>query len=264
MHNQSPSSDRSSTENAPRRRRVYILPNLFTTANMLCGFYAVIAAFNGNFVNSAWAIMIAILFDSMDGRVARLTRATSSFGVQYDSLSDLTSFGVAPALVGYLWCLQPFGRLGWLAAFLFVVCAALRLARFNISTDTVPKNYFQGLPSPVAAATVATGILFYHDLSFDFYRPPFLLTLMLVQASLMISSIRFLSFKEFRINRYNSFGVLAVVILTIILIAVRPEVTLFGMCLLYTCVNVGLHVYQEFFSKKHPQVSAATKEAPHK
>lgn len=222
------------------RRRVYILPNLFTTGNMLCGFYAIVAAIHGNFINAAWSIIIAILFDTMDGRVARLTRATSSFGLQYDSLSDLTSFGVAPALVGYLWCLEPYGRLGWLAAFLYVACAALRLARFNISTDVVPKGYFQGVPSPCAAATVATAILFYSDMGLTFHKPPYLLSLMLVQASLMISNVRFLSFKEFRVNRDNSFGVLAVVILTVILIAVRPEVTLFGMCLLYTLINLVL------------------------
>ena len=130
-----------------------------------------------------------------------------------------------------------------MAAFVYVVCAALRLARFNVSADTIPKKYFQGLPSPVAAATVASAILFYQDMEFAFHRPPFLLALMLTQASFMISSIRFSSFKEFKMNRGNSFGVLAVVILTIVLIAIRPEVTLFGMCLLYTLANVSIHLY---------------------
>ena len=174
--------------------------------------------------------MIAMIFDSMDGRVARLTRATSDFGVEYDSLSDLISFGMAPGLTAYLWALEPWGRLGWLASFLYVVCAALRLARFNVLVNTIPKRYFQGLPSPLAAATVATSIIFYNEIGLkpgpktaDWFIP---LTIM-VLGSLMISTIRFSSFKDFKVSRENSFGVLAVGILTLVLIAVKPEVTLF-------------------------------------
>src|SRR5690554_3750591 len=138
-----------------RRRGIYLLPNAFTTANLFAGFFAVVQAMNGRFEMAAIAIFIALVFDGMDGRVARLTNTQSAFGEQYDSLADMISFGMAPALVMYVWALQGLGRWGWLAAFIYVVGAALRLARFNINTAVVDKRFFQGLPSPSAAALVA-------------------------------------------------------------------------------------------------------------
>lgn len=232
-----------------RIRKVYILPNMFTTANMFCGFYAVVAAIHKDYLTAAWAVMIAMIFDSMDGRVARLARATSAFGVEYDSLSDLMSFGVAPALIAYLWCLEPFGRIGWLAAFLYLVCAALRLARFNVMINAVPKKYFQGLPSPLAAATVATSVIFYNEMGLQVSKDSYILGVMFVLASLMISTIRFPSFKEVKVNRENSFGVLAVGILTLVLIAVKPEVTLFLLCLVYVVVGLLLNAYRLVFQR---------------
>lgn len=230
-------------------KKIYVLPNLFTTANMFCGFYAIVAAIHGDFLTAAWSILVAMIFDSMDGRVARLTRATSAFGVEYDSLSDLLSFGVAPALVTYLWCLEPFGRIGWLASFLYVVCAALRLARFNVLSNSVPKRYFQGLPSPLAAATVATAVIFYNEMGLKFAKDTYILAVTFILASLMISTVRFTSFKEFKVNRENSFGVLAVGILTLVLIAVKPEITLFVMCLLYIVVGILLDLYRVLFRR---------------
>lgn len=241
-----------------RLKKIYILPNLFTTANMFCGFYAIVAAINQNYLTAAWSILIAMIFDSMDGRVARLTRATSAFGVEYDSLSDLVSFGMAPALVTYLWCLQPFGRLGWLAAFLYLACAALRLARFNVLVDTVPKRYFQGLPSPLAAATVATAVIFYHELGLQISKDRYMLGLTLALGSLMISTIRFPSFKEFKFSRENSFGVLAVGILTLVLIAVRPEVTLFLVCGFYIVGGVLWDLHRIVFRRKDASTVVST------
>ncbi|MBI3543575.1 MAG: CDP-diacylglycerol--serine O-phosphatidyltransferase [Deltaproteobacteria bacterium] len=233
-------------------KKIYVLPNLFTTANMFCGFYAIVASIHGNFQTAAVSILVAMVFDSMDGRVARLTRATSAFGVEYDSLSDLISFGMAPGLTAYLWALEPWGRLGWLASFLYVVCAALRLARFNVLVDKVPKRYFQGLPSPLAAATVATSIIFYNEIGLkpgpntkDWYIPATVLAL----GSLMVSTIRFPSFKEFKFSRENSFGVLAVAILSAVLLAVKHEVTLFAICVVYIVVGMGLDLYRVLFRR---------------
>src|SRR6476661_3264801 len=140
---------------ALRRRGIYLLPNLFTTAALFFGFYAIVQAMNGRFENAAIAIFIAMVLDGLDGRIARLTHTTSEFGAQYDSLSDMVSFGAAPALVMYEWALKDMGKAGWIAAFVYCVGAALRLARFNTNIDVVDKRYFQGLPSPMAAAFVA-------------------------------------------------------------------------------------------------------------
>ncbi len=243
-------------------KKIYVLPNLFTTANMFCGFYAIVAAIHGNFLTAGWSILVAMIFDTMDGRVARLTRATSEFGVQYDSLSDLISFGMAPGLTAYLWALEPWGRLGWLASFLFVVCAALRLARFNVMVNTVPKKYFQGLPSPLAAATIATSIIFYNEIGLkpgpntkDWFIPVTVMAL----GSLMISTIRFPSFKDFKVSRENSFGVLAVGILTLVLIAVKPEVTLFVICVLFTVVGLIMDAYRVAFRRKDAVAAPASK-----
>jgi CDP-diacylglycerol--serine O-phosphatidyltransferase len=231
-------------------KKIYILPNLFTTANMFCGFYCIIAAIRGEYLNASWAILGAMIFDSMDGRIARLTRATSAFGVEYDSLSDLLSFGVAPSILAFQWCLQPFNRLGWLAAFLYVVCAALRLARFNVLVHQIPKSYFQGIPSPLAACTLATAVIFYTEMELKVPKEGYMLGLILVLASLMISTIRFPSFKEMKVSKENSFGLLAVVVLTLVLIAIKPEVTLFVMCIAYIVVGALLDLRRAIFRKK--------------
>src|SRR5471030_2470512 len=147
------------TPKIKRKMPVYILPNLLTTGNMFFGFYSMIQSLSGNFTMAAYAIIWAAVFDTLDGRVARLTRSTSKFGMEYDSLSDLVSFGVAPAILLYQWALKPFDRLGWLACFLFLACGALRLARFNVQVASIEKKYFQGLPIPMAAGIVATSVM---------------------------------------------------------------------------------------------------------
>lgn len=197
-----------------------------------------IAAIHGQFVSAAWAIVAASVFDMLDGRIARLAKATSQFGVEYDSLSDLVSFGMAPGILLYQWALEPFDRLGWLAAFLFVACGALRLARFNVNSSALPKGFFQGLPIPMAAGMVATFIIFSNALNWHSAQEPWVLVLTFGLASLMVSTIRFPSFKELNWRSRASFGYLLVGVLAMILIAVRPEITLFLLLTSYVCLSL--------------------------
>lgn len=221
-------------------RKVYLVPNIVTTGNMFCGFYSIIASIHGDFVPAAWAIIAASIFDMLDGRIARLAKATSQFGVEYDSLSDLISFGTAPAVLLYQWALQPFERLGWLAAFLFLVCGALRLARFNVMTGVISKKYFQGLPIPMAAGVVATFIIFNQTQGWpsDGFRNVLVLILTFGLSSLMISTIKFPSFKELNWRSRASFGFLMIGVLSMILIAVKPEVTLFLILTFYIAASL--------------------------
>src|ERR1700681_3788491 len=154
--------ERALAKNRIRRRGIYLLPNLLTTAALFAGFYAIVQAMNGRFDQSAVAIFVAMVLDGLDGRVARLTKTQSAFGAEYDSLSDMVSFGAAPALVIYEWSLKGMGKLGWFAAFVYCACAALRLARFNTNIDVVDKRYFQGMPSP-AAAVLCAGVIWVID-----------------------------------------------------------------------------------------------------
>lgn len=226
-----------------RIKKIYIVPNFVTTANMFCGFYSMIAAIKGDFVTAAWAILAASIFDMLDGRVARLAKATSQFGVEYDSLSDLISFGAAPAILLHQWALEPFGRLGWLAAFLYLACGALRLARFNVLSSVLPKKYFQGLPIPMAASVVATFIIFVHQYSFwDASQKWPVLILTFGLASLMVSTIRFPSFKELNWRSRGSFGYLMVGVLAMILIAAKPELTLFAALAAYVLLSLAWNV----------------------
>ncbi|MEO5970672.1 MAG: CDP-diacylglycerol--serine O-phosphatidyltransferase [Bdellovibrionia bacterium] len=223
-------------------KKIYLVPNFVTTANLFCGFYAIIATIHQEFVVAAWAIIAAGVFDMLDGRIARMAKATSQFGVEYDSLSDLLSFGAAPAVLLYQWALEPFDRLGWLAAFLFLACGALRLARFNVSSAMVPKNYFQGLPIPMAAGMVATFIIFNNTSSWPVSKENFVLFLTFSLASLMVSTIRFPSMKEFNWRSRATFGYLLIGVLTMILIAVKPEVTLFLIGTCYITLSLAWNI----------------------
>jgi CDP-diacylglycerol--serine O-phosphatidyltransferase len=235
-------------------RKVYLVPNFVTTANMFCGFYSAIASIHGDYLAAAWAIMAASVFDMLDGRIARLAKATSQFGVEYDSLSDLISFGMAPAILLYLWALEPFGRLGWAAAFLFMACGALRLARFNVTSGTQPKNFFQGLPIPMAAGMVATFIIFCQALDLGPLRFPTLL-LSFGLASLMVSTIKFPSFKELNWKSRASFGYLMVGVLAMILIAAKPEVTLFLLLSAYVVLSLGWNIWVLLRGEAHSAIS---------
>lgn len=225
-------------------RAVYLLPNLFTTGGLFGGFYAIIAAGQGNFEHACLAIFIAALLDGLDGRVARLTNTQSEFGVQYDSLADLVSFGMAPALVMYHWALQylrtdspALGKLGWLAAFLYAACAALRLARFNSQVSTVDKRWFVGLASPAAAAIMASFVWTLHDFEWQgaALRLPAMVVTVVV-ALLMVSNIRYPSFKGGRTGPQGErvpFWALLLVVAALIALAMYPPQTLLLVFALY-------------------------------
>jgi len=209
-------------------RGIYFLPNLFTSLNLFCGFYAVIASINGRFVAAAISIVVAGVFDSLDGKIARATNTTSAFGVEYDSLADLISFGLAPGIMVYLWSLRPLGRLGWLAAFLFVACGALRLARFNTQAGKVNSNFFVGLPIPAAAGMCAATVLVCFKLGIAAKINPIIVLLMVYALSfLMVSSIQYNSFKKPELFKKMNFNVLVASILVMIFIAAQPSIALF-------------------------------------
>ncbi|MBE0599137.1 MAG: CDP-diacylglycerol--serine O-phosphatidyltransferase [Desulfuromonadales bacterium] len=217
------------------RRGVYILPNLFTTGNLFAGFYGIVSAMNGNYQVAAWFILISAIFDALDGKVARLTGTTSKFGVEYDSLVDLVAFGVAPGLLMYAWALKPFGKLGWLAAFLYVVCGALRLARFNVQVTTVESKRFVGLPIPAAASMVAACVLlFYHLGGSGTIQKVSILILIYVLAFLMVSNFRYYSFKDPELFKRQPFGFLVLAIFLIIVIVAQPEIMFFTLFVIYT------------------------------
>ncbi|MDN3557114.1 CDP-diacylglycerol--serine O-phosphatidyltransferase [Halomonas maura] len=210
-----------------RRKGIYLLPNLFTTSALFSGFFAVVAAINGDFTAASIAIFIAMVLDGLDGRVARLTNTQSAFGAEYDSLSDMLSFGVAPGLVAFTWILQDVGKTGWVVAFLYVACAALRLARFNVQLGSVDKKWFIGLPSPSAAAVVAASVWTFH--SFDAEAFGFkLLMLFVVGAAgiLMVSNIRYYSFKDVDLKGPVPFVMLLAIVLGFVVISIEPSVML--------------------------------------
>lgn len=216
------------------KKGVYLLPNLFTTGTLFAGYYSIVSAMNGRYDVAAWFILVASIFDALDGKVARLTGTTSKFGVEYDSLADLVAFGVAPSLLMYQWALQDFGKLGWLAAFLFLVCGALRLARFNVQVATVESKRFVGLPIPAAAAMVSTTVLlFYHLGGTGEIKKVSVLLLIYLVAFLMVSNVRFHSFKDPELFKRQPFGFLVLAIMLIIVIVARPEIMLFSLSAIY-------------------------------
>ncbi|MDD5330015.1 MAG: CDP-diacylglycerol--serine O-phosphatidyltransferase [Sulfuricella sp.] len=217
-----------------RRRGIYLLPNMFTTAALFAGFYAIVQAMNGSFEQSAVAIFIAMVMDGLDGRVARLTRTQSAFGAEYDSLSDMVSFGVAPALVVYVWALKGMGKLGWIAAFVYCAGAALRLARFNTQLEVADKRFFQGLPSPAAAALLA-GLVWvmndYHVAGVDIRWWVWGATLF--AGLTMVSNLRYYSGKDINLRKSIPFVGILLIVLAFILISTDPPRVLFGVFVLY-------------------------------
>ncbi len=210
-----------------RRRGVYLLPNLFTTAALFCGFYAVIAAMRGDFESAPIAVFFAAVLDGLDGRIARLTNTQSKFGAEYDSLADMVSFGVAPALVVFSWALGDLGKLGWSAAFIYVACAALRLARFNTQVDTADKNYFTGLASPSAACIVASLVWVSHDLGWVGAGLPFEMSVLAalltaLMGVLMIANVPYYSFKGIDFRARVPFVVILAVVLVFGLVTLDP------------------------------------------
>lgn len=217
-----------------RRRGIYILPNLFTTGALFGGFYAIVQAMNGRFENAAVAIFVAMVLDGLDGRIARLTHTQSEFGAEYDSLSDMVSFGVAPSLVMYEWALKDLGKLGWIAAFVYCAGAALRLARFNTNIDVVDRRYFQGLPSPAAAALVAGFVWIMIGHSIDSSEIRWIACVVTIFAGLtMVSNVKFWSGKDINLRRSVPFAVVLAMVGVFLAISSYPEGVLFGLFVAY-------------------------------
>lgn len=218
-----------------RRRGIYLLPNLLTTGALFAGFYAIVQAMNSRYELAAIAVFVAMVLDGLDGRVARMTRTQSEFGAEYDSLSDMVCFGAAPALIMYEWALQGLGRIGWIVAFIFCAGAALRLARFNTNIDIVDKRYFQGLPSPAAAALVV-GFIWVSD-DFQLARVETLrwlaAALTLYAGLTMVANVPFYSFKDFNLRRSVPFWAILLVVLALVMISAKPPLVLFGLFVAY-------------------------------
>ncbi len=246
---------------APRSRGICLLPNAFTTAALFCGFYAIVMAMNGQFSNAAVAIFAAMVLDATDGRVARLTNTQSEFGAQYDSLSDMVSFGAAPALIVYEWSLRGMGKLGWLAAFVYCAGAALRLARFNTNIAVVDKRFFQGLPSPAAAALVAGFIWLMDDLRIagaDFNWLSWVIT---VYAGLtMVTNVPFYSFKDVNFKKSVPFIAIFLIVLIFVAVSSDPPKVLFGLFVIYGLSGYGVFFWQWF--KGRPVSIVQTSDEP--
>ena len=226
-----------------RKRGIYLLPNLFTTGALFAGFYAIVQAMNNRFEFAAVAIFIAMVLDGLDGRVARLTHTQSEFGAEYDSLSDMVSFGVAPSLVVYEWAFRGLGKWGWFAAFIYCAATALRLARFNTNIDVVDKHYFQGLPSPAAAALVAGFVWVMLDHGFKGEEVRWYAAALTVFAGLsMVSNLPFYSFKDINMRKSVPFVVIFMIALFFILISSYPPGVLFGLFLCYALSGYALWV----------------------
>ncbi|OOG23821.1 CDP-diacylglycerol--serine O-phosphatidyltransferase [Thioalkalivibrio denitrificans] len=237
----------SETEVSPKvrrgRRGIYLLPNLFTTAALFAGFYAIVAAINGHFTAAAVAVFVAMVLDGVDGRVARMTNTQSAFGAEYDSLSDMVSFGLAPALVVYLWALVDLGQVGWVAAFFYAAAAGLRLARFNTKVGVADKRFFQGLPSPSAAALVAGMVWVWHELGFEGTDLGIMAVIVTVIAgALMVSNITYFSFKDMDFRHRVPFFVVLVILVGLMLAALDPPKVLWAGFLLYALSGPALSV----------------------
>lgn len=236
-----------------RRRGIYLLPNLFTTGALFAGFFAIVQAMNNRFEMAAVAIFIAMVLDGLDGRVARMTHTQSEFGAEYDSLSDMVSFGVAPALVVYEWALKGMGKWGWFAAFIYCAATALRLARFNTNIDVVDKRYFQGLPSPAAAALVAGFVWVMLDYGISGESVSWYAAALAVIAGLsMVSNLPFYSFKDFNMRKSVPFLVIFMAVLFLLLISSYPPGVLFGLFLCYALSGFVMWLVRRF--NKQPPI----------
>ncbi|OUR68247.1 CDP-diacylglycerol--serine O-phosphatidyltransferase [Marinomonas sp. 42_23_T18] len=240
-------SDDNKVEVKPPHKGIYLLPNLFTTAALFAGFYAIIAAMNGDFTHASIAIFMAMILDGLDGRVARMTGTQSAFGAEYDSLSDMVSFGVAPALITFTWVLAPLGKIGWVAAFIYAVGAALRLARFNTMLGVEEKRYFTGLPSPAAAAIIAGVIWSANTQGIAAQDIVYFMALLVPSVGLlMVSNIKYRSFKDLNMKGKVSFIKLVAVVLVLVLVAMEPDIILASVFVLYGLSGVVGSIMRRF------------------
>ena len=249
------------------RKGIYILPNLITLCSMFSGFYAIVAAFNSDYERAAWAIMIASIFDVLDGWVARLTHTATRFGIEIDSLSDVISFGVAPAILVYTWTLSSFGKAGWLGSFFLVACAALRLARFNVQMGGAEKKHFTGLPTPASALVIASTVLAYGEvirilehlqlawLADMVGKDYWVLGLTFLLAGLMVSNITYHSLKEANLKSRRPFGILVVIAAFLAVVAYHPSLVLFLVSMFYVGLGLAEALYK-LLRRKPKEVAA--------
>ncbi|MEH3087584.1 MAG: CDP-diacylglycerol--serine O-phosphatidyltransferase [Xylophilus ampelinus] len=251
-----------------RRKGIYILPNLFTLAALFGGFYAIVMAMNGRFDLASLGIFAAMVLDSLDGRVARMTNTQSAFGEQMDSLSDMVSFGAAPALIAYEWALKDLGRWGWIAAFIYCACAALRLARFNVNTAVVDKRYFQGLPSPAAAALVAGFIWLVTEFGLQdavawlgWTQIVAITCFFTLYAGLtMVTNVPFYSFKDIRAKRSVPFAVIVLIALGIAIVNIHPPTVLFGVFVVYGLSGYAVYAWRRAKGERTSVIATSTEE----
>jgi len=244
------------------RKGIYVLPNLITLSSIFAGFYSIIASLNSDYERAAWAIMIASVFDALDGWVARMTHTATRFGIEMDSLADVISFGVAPAVLVYTWTLSSFGRVGWLGSFFLVACGALRLARFNVQMGSTEKKHFSGLPIPASALVIATTVLAYQDL-IDILehlnlariadavgKDYWVLALTFLLAGLMVSNITYHSLKEANLKERRPFGLLVVIAAFLAVVAYHPALVLFLVSISYVLVGIAEALYKLMRKRK--------------
>ena len=253
-----------------RRKGIYVLPNLFTLAALFGGFYAIVMAMNGRFELASMGVFCAMVLDSLDGRVARMTNTQSAFGEQMDSLSDMVSFGAAPALIAYMWALQGLGRWGWIAAFVYCACAALRLARFNVNTGVVDKRFFQGLPSPAAAALVMGFIWLLTDagvhpgqdlLGLSWVHITWVMFGFTLYAGLtMVTNVPFYSFKDLHMKKSVPFAAIVLIALGIAVVNIHPPTVLFGIFVLYGLSGYALYAWRKAKGQHTSVISTSTDE----
>lgn len=250
--------------NRKPKKGVYLLPNTLTLCGMFAGFFAIMSAINGDFLYAAWAIVLANIFDGLDGWIARLTNTSTRFGIELDSLSDLVAFGVAPAIVMYKWTLFPFGRLGWAAAFLFVACGALRLARFNVQTGTPGSKAFKGMPIPGAATILASIIIFYYTFwkgipEQNLFFP--VITILL--ALLMVSTLRYHGLKEIDFRERKPFWVLIIFVLVLFMLLIQPSTAIFIFAMAYLIWGIIENIYLFIKRKRMKQEDKLPPQAPY-
>ena len=270
MHDGNESAEEQGVVVRKRRKGIYILPNLFTLAALFGGFYAIVMAMNGRFDMAAVGVFCAMVLDSLDGRVARMTNTQSAFGEQMDSLSDMVSFGAAPALIAYMWALQGLGRWGWIAAFVYCACAALRLARFNVNTGVVDKRYFQGLPSPAAAALVMGFIWLLTEagvrpgqgsVTLSWTQVTWVTFGFTLYAGLtMVTNVPFYSFKDLHMKRSVPFAAIVLIALGIAIVNIHPPTVLFGVFVLYGLSGYVVYAWRKAKGQHTSVISTSTDE----
>lgn len=233
------------------RKGIYILPNTLTLCGMFMGFYSILASLKGLYVDASWAIIIAMVFDGLDGWVARLTHSTTRFGIELDSLSDLVAFGVAPAVMLFKWDLASYGRIGWSAAFLFMACGALRLARYNVQMGSAESKSFTGMPIPGAATIVATMVIFYHEIWETMpAKNIYILLLTFILAVLMVSTLRFHGAKEIDFSKRKPFWILVAIVVAFALIIMHPPIALFIFAMIYLFGGIIENIFLFYRRKK--------------